>query len=134
MNYTSFTAPTTKSAKKSTSTQQTPSNRAQPSTMDSLQSTITQYLPSQSTQLPPKQGRERAGSLASVNSNQKGPGSVGSSQGSSKMRQKISESVMIPSLRDCPPEEWDIEQVGDWLDAMNFAQDRNTFRGKSDLG
>lgn len=134
MNYTSFTAPTTKSAKKSTSTQQTPSSRAQPSTMDSLQSTITQYLPSQSTQQSPKQGRERAGSLASVSSNQKGPGSVGSSQGSSKIRQKISESVMIPSLRDCPPEEWDIEQVGDWLDAMNFLQDRNTFRDQEISG
>lgn len=108
--------------------------------MDSLQSTITQFLPSPSTPnsqptpafsqpAAPRQSRERASSFTSIGSNQKGPGSVGSNQGQ-KTHQKINEALLIPSLRDSAPEEWDIDQVGDWLDAMDFSKDRATFRGK----
>lgn len=142
MNYTSYTMPSSKHSKKSASSQQpalSQKGQTAPSSlehkMDSLQSTITQYLPSQSTPTTsaqpavPKQGRERANSSASVGSNQKSPGSVGSNQGS-RTHQKINDAMMIPSLRDTPPEDWDIDQVGDWLDAMGFPQDRQTFKGE----
>jgi hypothetical protein len=142
MNYTSYSMPSSKQSKKSVSLQQP--SKGQPSSsldhkMDSLQSTITQFLPSQSTSTnqpslstatsAPKQGRERASSFTSNTSNHKGPGSVGSNQGQ-KTHQKVNEALMIPSLRDSAPEDWDIDQVGDWLDAMDFSKDRDTFRGK----
>lgn len=146
MNYTSYTMPTTKQMKKSVSHQPAQTSKGQqPSStldhkMDSLQSTITQFLPSPSTPnsqptpafsqpAAPRQSRERASSFTSIGSNQKGPGSVGSNQGQ-KTHQKINEALLIPSLRDSAPEEWDIDQVGDWLDAMDFSKDRATFRGK----
>lgn len=47
------------------------------------------------------------------------------------LRRSIINTLFLPTLRSTPPEEWDIDQVEIWLNAMNFGSIADTFKCNS---
>ncbi|KAG2229100.1 hypothetical protein INT48_003203 [Thamnidium elegans] len=50
------------------------------------------------------------------------------------LRRSIINTLFLPTLRSNPPEEWDIDQVKIWLNAMNFGSIADTFKSQEITG
>lgn len=56
--------------------------------------------------------------------------STHSNSGGVALRRSIVNTLFLPSLRSTTPEDWDIDQVEIWLNAMNFGSIATNFKRK----
>ncbi|KAG0167078.1 polar growth protein [Apophysomyces sp. BC1034] len=119
--------------------------------MDSLESNLSKMqvlppspqLPTPSTSTSTKKSRDqlpRANSLSSLSSIQSHPTSTrpvminAPTSTSKNLQRQIRASLSLPGLRNHSPEDWDVDQVSLWLDAMGFGSVAANFKAQEISG